>query len=353
MRFEHKEMERYGLKFGDIVMCEGGEPGRCAIWRDQIPGMMIQKAIHRIRPRNILDYRFLFYSFLHIGYLKGFDQYFTGATIKHLPGEQLAKLEVNIPPLSVQQRIADILSAYDELIDNSQQRVRILEMMARSFYREWFVNFRYPGHEKVKRVPSALGKIPEGWDVRNLGDFATITMGLSPKGDTYNEEGDGTPLVNGPVEFGERFTKPIKWTTSPTKLCKKDDLVVCVRGSTTGKSVKSDGVYCLGRGVCSMSGKFQNFLDLLFANELPSLLTKTGGSTFPSWTGPQLQAHPIICPSNAVLMQFGSIVDPMSEAVFSYSRRIDNLRRTRDLLLPRLLSGELSFERSKHEAAIH
>ena len=105
MRFEAHEMERYGLKFGDIVMCEGGEPGRCAIWKDQIPGMMIQKALHRIRPKALLDFRFLFYNLLHIGQSKEFDQYFTGATIKHLPGEKLAKVEVDLPPLPVQQRI--------------------------------------------------------------------------------------------------------------------------------------------------------------------------------------------------------------------------------------------------------
>lgn len=69
MRFEPKELDRYGLKFGDIVMCEGGEPGRCAIWKNQIPNMMIQKALHRIRPKDNLDYRFLFYNLLHLGLL--------------------------------------------------------------------------------------------------------------------------------------------------------------------------------------------------------------------------------------------------------------------------------------------
>jgi type I restriction enzyme S subunit len=67
MRFEYDEMDRYGLKYGDIVMCEGGEPGRCAIWKEPVPGMMIQKALHRIRPHDCLDHRFLFYSFLHKG----------------------------------------------------------------------------------------------------------------------------------------------------------------------------------------------------------------------------------------------------------------------------------------------
>lgn len=249
-----------------------------------------------------------------------------------------------LPPLPVQRRIAGILSAYDELIENSRQRIRILEAMARTLYREWFVYFRFPGHETVPLVASALGEIPAGWEVKALGEHATVTMGLSPKGDTYNEEGNGTPLVNGPVEFGDRFTKSVKWTTAPTKFCKEGDLVVCVRGSTTGKFVKSDGVYCLGRGVCGISSKYQCFVDLLFENELPTLLGQTSGSTFPSWTGPQLKSHPVLSPPPEVLTQFEKFVLPMSTAVLKYSRQIQNLHRTRDLLLPRLLSGQVGVE---------
>ena len=88
MRFEENERERFGLKHGDIVMCEGGEPGRCAIWKEPIPGMMFQKALHRIRPYECLDSRFLFYSFLHKGEMDGFAGLFTGSTIKHLPAEK-------------------------------------------------------------------------------------------------------------------------------------------------------------------------------------------------------------------------------------------------------------------------
>ncbi len=108
MRFESHEMARYGLNLGDIVMCEGGEPGRCAIWNDAVPGMMLQKALHRIRPHECLDHRFLYYSFLHKGKTGAFAPLFTGSTIKHLPKQNLAKIEVAIPPLSVQERIADL-----------------------------------------------------------------------------------------------------------------------------------------------------------------------------------------------------------------------------------------------------
>jgi type I restriction enzyme S subunit len=274
----------------------------------------------------------------------GFERLDAGASNPSLNRNHIHTIPVRWPPLPVQRRIARILSAYDDLIENNQRRIKILEEMARSLYREWFVRYRSPGHDKVKMVPSSVGPIPQGWEVKPLGELATVTMGLSPRGDTYNEEEDGTPLVNGPVEFGDRFTKRVKWTTEPTKLCKEGDLVVCVRGSTTGKYVKSDGVYCLGRGVCGISSKYQCFIDLLFENELPILLGQTSGSTFPSWTGPQLKSYPVLSPPPEVLARFDRLIQPMSAAVLRYSRQIQNLGRTRDLLLPRLLAGQIDLK---------
>jgi type I restriction enzyme S subunit len=162
MRFEEHERDRYGLKYGDTVMCEGGKLGRCAIGKEQVPGMMIQKALHRIRPKAGLDHGSLYYSFRNIGLLKGFGQHFTGATIKHLPGEKLAKVEVCIPPLPIQRRIAGILSAYDDLIENSQRRIKILEELTRRLYREWFVHFRFPAMRVAPLLSRRLGRFRRG-----------------------------------------------------------------------------------------------------------------------------------------------------------------------------------------------
>ena len=258
-------------------------------------------------------------------------------------------LPVKLPAIQLQQRIAAILSKYEDLIENNTRRIQIMEQMAQMLYREWFVNFRFPGHEKVKMVESELGLIPEGWQVKPFGVVADVTMGLSPKGDTYNKDELGVPLINGPVEFGEKFAKAVKWTTAPTKLCKEGDLIVCVRGSTTGRYVKSDASYCLGRGVCAISGEYQCFVDLLFQNQLPTLLAQTSGSTFPSWTGPQLKSHPVLCPCAELLRFFEKLARPLSEAILVLSKQIQNLRITRDLLLPKLVSGEISVERIEEE----
>ena len=108
---------QFCLKYGDIVMCEGGEPGRCAIWKEQIPGMMIQKAIHRIRPHEDIDHRFLYYSLLHKGQSGRLAMFFTGATIKHLPREKLAKVEVEIPPKRLRSLFAEHAAPIEGQID--------------------------------------------------------------------------------------------------------------------------------------------------------------------------------------------------------------------------------------------
>ena len=124
MRFEQHELERFGLKHGDIVMCEGGEPGRCAIWKEQIPGMMIQKALHRIRPHQDLDHRFLYYSLLHKGKSGRLAMLFTGATIKHLPREKLAKVEIEIPPTLLTNLFLEQAGPIEVQIDLLQTGIR-------------------------------------------------------------------------------------------------------------------------------------------------------------------------------------------------------------------------------------
>jgi type I restriction enzyme S subunit len=350
MRFEPKEMDRYGLKFGDIVMCEGGEPGRCAIWKNQIPGMMIQKALHRIRPNKLLDYRFLFYSFLSIGQSKGFDQYFTGSTIKHLPLEKLAKVEIDIPPIHVQQSIAGILSAYDELIENNQRRIRILEEMARSLYREWFVHFRYPGHESVPLFDSPLGQIPQGWEVKPVPDCIAINPRVTvprdgekpfvPMGCLSNDSmlisdiesrsgNSGAKFQNGDTLFA-RITPCLEngKTGYVQFLPNSQDVAF---GSTEfivlrARTLSPEFVYCLAR-----SNEFRNAA-------IKSMSGATGRQRVQEKC---FDAFLIAQPPRELLDRFTKIVAPSFRLIYSLHHQIENLRRTRDLLLPRLLSGQV------------
>ena len=101
--------------------------------------------------------------------------------MRHTAPDRIYAVKVSVPPLRVQGRIASILSTYDDLIENNTRRIRILEEMAQMIYREWFVNFRFPGHEKVRMVESELGPIPEGWAVQSLGSLTSVvTKGTTP-----------------------------------------------------------------------------------------------------------------------------------------------------------------------------
>ncbi|WP_441004018.1 restriction endonuclease subunit S [Pseudocolwellia agarivorans] len=189
-----------------------------------------------------------------------------------------------------------------------------------------------------------LGWIPKGWEFGQIATHAHVEMGQSPKGDTYNDNGIGTPLVNGPVEFGPYFTKKSKWTTAPTKLSKKGDLIVCVRGSTTGRFVKSDGEYCLGRGVCSIRGKkHQVFTYQLFKHSIREMLGLTTGSTFPNWSRQTLSEFKSIVPSDKVLQIFEGLVTPKINKVEAGVIESESLTKLRDTLLPKLISGELQI----------
>jgi type I restriction enzyme S subunit len=362
MRFEPHERDRYGLKFGDIVMCEGGEPGRCAIWKEEIPGMMIQKALHRIRPRGALDYQFLFYSLVHIGVTKKFDQYFTGATIKHLPGEKLAKVEIDIPPLPIQRRIAVILSAYDELIENSQRRIKILEAMARALYREWFVHFRFPSHESVPLVPSALGEIPQGWEVSTLRAVTTkIGSGATPRGgkDAYKSEGihliRSLNIYDYDFKFADLALIDEKQAAELANVAiEEDDILLNITGASVGRCTlvpthllpaRVNQHVAIVRADPTKASPFYILDSINSEKSKQHLLTLAqGGATREALTKDTVSNFQILLPPQALMQSFHDVAGDIHKHREALQRQIQNLRRTRDLLLPRLLSGQIDVE---------
>lgn len=203
MKFEADEQARYGLEYGDLVMCEGGEPGRCAIWRNEVPNMKIQKALHRIRPHSCLDIRYLYYWFLLAGRRGWLNRHFTETTIKHLPGERLQDVEIGLPDLSSQHGIADVLSVLDEKIALNKRINSELEAMAKTLYDYWFVQFDFPDengkpyrtsggameyNEQLKR------EIPKGWSVKPLEScISKVSTGLNPR--------DNFKLGNGDIMY--------------------------------------------------------------------------------------------------------------------------------------------------------
>ncbi len=144
MRFEDHEQERYGVKNGDLIICEGGEPGRCAIWRDEVANMKIQKALHRLRVHTDCCSDFLYYRMLFAGKNRELERHFIGSTIKHLTGIGLKDVEFEFPGLDDQKRISTVLRSLDEKIELNNKINAELETMAKLIYDYWFVQFDFP-----------------------------------------------------------------------------------------------------------------------------------------------------------------------------------------------------------------
>lgn len=347
MKFEESEQERYELKYGDLVICEGGEPGRCAIWKEQIPNMKIQKALHRVRVHDCLDYRYLFYWFLLAGKTGELDQYFTGATIKHMPGQKLKEVVIDKPPLEIQHRIADILSAYDDLIENNQKQIKLLEEAAQRLYKEWFVDLRFPGHENTKIVDG----VPEGWNECTVESFGTVITGKTPP--TSNKE----YYTNGKVPF---VTIPdMHNVVYPLKTEKK----LTIEGAQTQKNkyippnsvmiscIGTVGLVSIATEVCQTNQQINSIIlnnedDLYFFYEsmlrMKDLLGGLGsnGATMTNVNKSKLEKLIIISPSKDIVKQYNDVCKPLFESALNLSRKNVYLKNMREALLPKLMSGE-------------
>jgi type I restriction enzyme S subunit len=266
-------------------------------------------------------------------------------------------LEVNVPPLPIQRRIAGILSAYDELIENSQRRIKILEAMARALYREWFVHFRFPGHESVPRVPSPLGEIPQGWEVKPFTDAADVLSGGTPKTDVADYWDGDIPFFtprDAPgcfyVNDCEKHVTDLGLSKCASSLYPPDTVFITARG-TVGKVALPSVPMAMNQSCYALHGKLgisQRYLFLLTLQQVDYLKTNTGGATFDTIVVDTFRRMQIVKPPHVVIADFAKEVDAMFEEVNTLQRQIQTLRRTRDLLLPRLLSGQIDLEAMDH-----
>ena len=347
MRFEDHELDKYGLTYGDIVMCEGGEPGRCALWKVRRSGMMIQKALHRIRPANGVTSEFLYYNLSYRGRAGLLAPLFTGATIKHLPREKLARAMVDVPPLATQRRIASVLAAYDDLIENNRRRIRLLERAARLLYREWFVHLRFPGHEQVGVVDG----VPEGWERKVALDVMDVRSGGTPR-TTVSKYWDGDIPFFTPKDATDCIYayKTERWLTEDglrncnSSLFPKDTVFITARG-TVGKTFLALTDMAMNQSCYGLiAGPPLNQAFLLFAlrEAVDEFHSRAVGSVFGAIVRDTFAQIPLLVPTEDLVERFSGIVRPMLRQVEMLLHENTHLTQARDLLLPRLMNGEIT-----------
>ena len=187
----------------------------------------------------------------------------------------------------------------------------------------------------------------DDWTTKFTSDFADITMGQSPDGNTYNQEGRGVPLINGPTEFTEKHPVKVQWTTSPTKMCKPDDILLCIRGSSTGRLNIADEAYCIGRGIAAIRAKAKmshSFLQFLIHRVVDEILSLTTGSTFPNVDSKSLKGIEVHIPPYQEQIAIAKILEAADKEINLFKQKLEAYKEQKKGLMQVLLTGKVRLK---------
>lgn len=339
---------------GDLILAREAPVGNVALVTPGLEPVLGQRTV-LIRPDpDLVDPDYLTYRLLASDIQHWMNGVANGATVPHLNMEDIRALPLSaLPVIDEQRRIGGCLAAFDDLIENNRRRIQVLEEMARLIYREWFVHFRFPGHEGVELADSDLGPIPEGWD-------------SLPIGEVVETVGGGTPSKEKP----EYWVKPsIVWYT-PSDLTKQSAMfalgsgdeinelglskssaklfpartVMMTSRATIGEIAISTTEASTNQGFisCVPNDRLSEYHLYFWLQENVELfLMLAGGATFKELRKSTFRDLPIAVPSQDVEARFNHVVGPMCQLVENLLRQNAALWEARNLLLPRLISGEL------------
>jgi type I restriction enzyme S subunit len=331
---------------GDIIMAREAPVGNAAIIPEGLQPCLGQRTL-LIRPdRKKVEPAFLNYL-LNGPQVQGVIHAKTnGVTVPHLNMKDVRELPIpELPTIEVQRRLAGVLCAYDELIENNQRRIRILEEMAHALYREWFVDFRFPGHEKVQPVPSPVGDIPKGWAVKPFAALGSYVNGYAFKPDDWGAE--GKPIVKiRELKAGITADTPRNSGDGiPEKYSVRDGDVLFSWSADLDVYLWMGGEALLNQhlfNVVPVNGLSRAFCFHALKEAMPQFRALSLGATMHHIKRSALGQVVSVHPPEALRKRFDLVIEPVHQQIVTLNKRVKNLRRTRDLLLPRFVEGRLS-----------
>lgn len=296
------------------------------------------------------DYKFLYYYFYSDTWRATVNENIVlGATVDRIPLIKFPDFPVELPPLETQHRIADILSAYDDLIENNQKQIKLLEEAAQRLYKEWFVNLRFPGHENTKIVDG----VPEGWRVASIADICDTVGGGTPstKIQSYYEKGDILWVT--PTDITRNFSLALLDTekkitpeglkNSSAKMLPAETILMTSRASVGFFGMCKYEV-CTNQGFISCIPKRENLQMYLLFNlksRVEEIRQKAGGSTYLEISKTVFRELKIILPKDEVLAEYQKNVHDIFDEIYCRTEMIKNLVDMRNRLLPKLMNGEV------------
>lgn len=262
-----------------------------------------------IRPKNNrLDNRYLYYILTSESLTAHSVQTAKGTKMPRGDKQALLNYEINLPSLPEQQKIADILSTIDDKIALNREMNKTLEAMAQGIFKSWFVDFE--PFQEGEFVESELGMIPQGWEVKPLTEDFVITMGQSPDGKTYNENGEGIPFFQGRTDFGFRFPSNRIYCTDPKRYAKKFDTLVSVRAPVGDMNIAINDC-CIGRGLSAVrhkNGYYSFTYYLLKSIDEKFKQFEHNGTVFGSINKTSFENLKVIIPIESLIFDFEKIV---------------------------------------------
>jgi len=348
----HKKLKKSALHPGDVVVVRTGYPGVATVIPKTLEESNCSDLVI-IRKSPNIDSFFLVCIFNSQWGQSTVSGNLVGAAQQHFNIGAAKEVKINIPPLPTQQKIASILSAYNNLIQNNTRRIKILEEMAQIIYQEWFVNFRFPGHENVRMVESELGPVPEGWKVKTVEETFEISGGGTPSTKVPEFWESGTINWYSPVDLtatGTMFMdcsgnqiNELGLKKSSAKIFPPYSVMMTSRATLGVISINTTDA-CTNQGfiTCIPNEQFPLYTLYHWLKENVEMFISLGtGSTFKEITKGVFKTIQLVVPTPDVISQFEKTMQPLALQILNLQRKNANLRRTRDLLLPKLISGEL------------
>jgi type I restriction enzyme, S subunit len=256
-------------------------------------------------------------------------------TVLYLNSSKCESINILLPPIAEQRKIAEILGTWDKAIALTEKLIAAKLKRKKALMQKLLT-------DKIRFYQSVLKK--GQWLHGRFADVAEIIMGQSPDGSTYNQEGVGMPLLNGPTEFGQRFPTKIQWTNEPTKNCKEGDILLCVRGSSTGRINIANYEYCIGRGIAAIRAKksrsITSYLEQQLIYGVQKILALTSGSTFPNIDKKSIEKIPIIIPTIEEQEYIAAILSLADKEIHKLQKQTQLLQTQKRGLMQKLLTGE-------------
>ena len=318
-----------------------------------------------------VDKRFLYYVMCSSEYRHEVLASATGTTVKHTSPDRVKQFRFMLPPLPEQRAIAHVLGTLDDKIELNRRRNETLEQMARALFKSWFVDFdpvrakmegRWRPGQSLPGLPaplydlfpsrlasSKLGPIPEGWEVKPLRDCFKLTMGQSPPGSTYNDDGEGLPFFQGNADFGTRYPEKRRYCTEPTRIAHPDDTLVSVRAPVGAINMAWEEC-CIGRGVAALrhnsgSSSFTYYSACWLQEEIQQY--EHTGTVFGAINKSQFETLRVIEPTSELVACLEAHSQSLDNRIRSSALGSRTLTAQRDALLPNLVSGKVRLR--EHE----